>query len=89
MDVAGSNPAPSTNLEFHMVSINRVYQHHSGSKYCVIGISNQKATKNGWNQEAVYIDEDGNLWTRNAEDFEDSQKFTLTDDKSFAKIVLD
>lgn len=69
-----------------MPNVNAVYRHHSGTKYNIVAISNQKATKDGWTQEAVYLDEDMSVWTRPAKDFDDETKFVLTEEAPFAKI---
>lgn len=47
-----------------------VYRHkEKGTLYILQGISNQKATKKGWEKMAVYTDSAGDLWSRPIEEF--------------------
>ena len=48
------------------------YTHHSGTKYTVVAITNEHATANGWDIEAVYFDETGKWWSRPLHDFQQS-----------------
>lgn len=70
---------------FMNLKINRVYQHKSGSLYTLLAVSNLKATKDGWEQQAVYIDKDNVVWTRPAKEFE--KKMQLTDLTIFSMIM--
>ncbi len=45
------------------------YQHHSGTIYHVIAITNEHAHQNGWEVDAGYFDDNSNWWSRPIEDF--------------------
>jgi hypothetical protein len=64
---------------------NKVYQHKSGKLYTLLAVSNLEATKDGWGQQAVYIDEQYTVWTRPAKEFE--EKMTPTNLQNFATIL--
>lgn len=67
------------------LEINRVYQHRSGKLYTLIAVSNLGATRDGWEQQAVYVDENNVVWTRPLKEFE--EKMQLTDKKIFSVIL--
>lgn len=58
-------------------SINKVFEHYSGNLYVLIGVSNQQATKSGYEEQAFYVDENMVMWSRPLKAFE--KNFTVTD----------
>ncbi len=49
----------------------------SGNRYLLIGITNENATKPGYERMAVYIDVNGKLWSQ--PEFEFAKKFKPND----------
>tara|TARA_B100002019_G_C20887708_1_gene411890 strand:+ start:185 stop:397 length:213 start_codon:yes stop_codon:yes gene_type:complete len=70
-----------------VLNTNRVYKHHSGKKYILLGISNLEATKESYKKDAFYIDEDNVLWSRPVEEFE--KGFELTEEKPWIVLKTD
>ena len=70
-----------------MLETNRVYKHHSGKKYTLVGVSNLKATKESYRKDAFYVDEDNVLWSRPVEEFE--KGFELTEEKPWIVLKTD
>lgn len=64
--------------------INKVFKHQSGNLYVLIGISNLKAIKNGYNQEAFYIDQKMQTWSRPIKEF--MEKFEETKERPWIVI---
>lgn len=61
-------------MKMHDHELTGKYQHHSGTIYHVVAITNEYASKNGWEVEAVYFDENGRWWSRPLHDFQKSCK---------------
>lgn len=60
-----------------MLETNKVYKHYKGNLYVLLAISNLKATKDDYRKDAIYVDIEGNTWSRPIEEFE--KNFELTD----------